>query len=113
MDEHTIERAAKLIMGEASDEKGLRFEIELLNEADSLDEGGVLYVWRMFSYSIHHMRTIDGLLEYYKLTETKQKAGEWIRRFSIPEIRKVARRRNLEMDKVMKEFEKEHKSKDI
>jgi HD superfamily phosphodiesterase len=113
VDSQTLDRAARLVERPEISKSKVSFEEEFLMEVDSLDEVGVLNLWRMFSVSAFNKRTIAGTLAYYNGVEIKKRKGEWLDRFKIPEVRKVALRRFTEMDKAMEELGREQQSKDI
>lgn len=113
IDDKTLYTAAEIVAQYKDRNSRRSFDLEFLSELDALDKVGMLNIWRMFSFSAFYKRTVASTLDYYYDTEIERKKGKWLRKFKIPELRKVAVRRIREMDKAMEELEREQQSKDI
>ncbi|MGA3021153.1 MAG: HD domain-containing protein [Candidatus Micrarchaeales archaeon] len=104
------DRAARIIESDGKDPR-IAFEKEIVDEADTLDEAGVLAILRMFTYGVYKNETVEGRIKYWASKRRHMK--RWLNRFKIPEIRKIAERRMRITDGIMAELEKEHEGKDL
>ena len=68
-----IEGICEIIENHHSYNKGASIETKLVQDADLIDESGILNVWQMFSFSIATERTLEKTLEYWNSKGKKRK----------------------------------------
>jgi len=87
-------------------------ETRLIRDADSLDNYGVIKIWRTVIYAQYENRQIDRVYEYWE-KEGRKEAKKELSYFYFPPLKALAMRRFHKLDKLIKEIKIENLGKDI
>ena len=112
VDKKIIDSVSELLLNYKNEEYS-SIEKDLVTYADNLDEIGGLDVWRMFTFEAYRKGSIDTKIDFWKRSEKLRFGKEYLDKFKIKAIRKIAKRRIEFLDKFMEELEAENNSEDI
>ena len=112
VDKKTIDRVSELLLNYKND-KYSSIEKDLVTYADDLDEIGALDVWRMFTFEAYNKGSIATKIDFWKNYEKLRFGREYLDKFKIKAIRKIAKRRIDVLSRFMEELEIESESGDI
>ena len=88
-------------------------ESQLLQDADNLDEVGLVNVWKMFTYGGLNKVSIEDTIEYY-LEEDRDRLIKKIKgRMNFPETEKISMERLHKVDVFIKNLVDEIEAKDL
>lgn len=106
----TINTVAKIILHHHDEVEDFE-EVQILQDADTLDEFGYLNVWKMFGFSFQHNQSPFHCCAYWEKEYARLK-DQVDAKFSIPFFREMAKARLKRCSEFMETFRKELESRD-
>lgn len=107
-----ISKICKIIEGHHDYGFSTDIETKLVQDADLLDEVGVINIWQMFSYSANKQRSLDGTLDYW-LSEGAARKIECIKKCNFAFTKRYARDRFNKLNEFMTEIIREKSGADL
>jgi len=111
-DSKTMNRAQELIAMHF-DYSSKDIENWIIQDADNLDELGLLNLWRMFTYSSAVKRSLNKTLEFWEREEFKSKKNKVLKMFHFKVTKQWALIRLNRMTKAMDQLKLEHLGSDF
>jgi HD superfamily phosphodiesterase len=111
IDPALVQKSYRIIMDSIS-KKPKTVEAKILQDADVLDEFGLINVWRMSTYGAFHNVSLEQTLSYWH-TELKKQMLAKARRMWFPASKKTAVQRIKANDLFFSNLEKEREGADI
>lgn len=106
-----INSIAEIIKNHHSYNPSNSIETKLVQDADLLDELGLINVWQMFSYSYNSGRNLEKTIDYWNEEGFKRKKS-CIENCNFDFTKKIAENRLREMTNFFKVLQKENESED-
>lgn len=107
-----ISKICKIIEDHHNYNISTNVETKLVQDADQLDEVGVLNVWQIFGYSTNKQRSLEGTLTYW-LSEGKARKLKCIEQCNFSFTKQYARDRFNKLDEFMTEIIQEASGNDL
>ena len=107
-----INKIAQVIAKHDTPEKHLP-ESLLISDCDTLDNCGLLKLWRTITYADYQKRNVDRVWEYWEKENGFKKIEDEIQKISFSPIKKVAIKRLKKLNKVIKDMKQEDEGKDF
>jgi putative nucleotidyltransferase with HDIG domain len=108
----TLQTKVSEIINDLSKEKPRLLEARLIKDADSLDNYGVIKIWRTIIYAQYQNRQVERVYQYWE-EEGRKKAKKEISNFYFKPIKLLAIKRFKKLDRLIKEIKIENLALDV